>query len=145
MTNASLNSYEADKLDSQFPVTALLGLVLFALTLPANLMADDTVSVILAAVTLALIGGAYVGFGTADGRPRVFWHKLIVALLFGMAAVTGPLRHWTALCLSLLLHGVWNIANHNSRYLAKVPRWYIPRCDVYDLLLAGFLVLLFTV
>ncbi|WP_424972943.1 DUF6010 family protein [Dinoroseobacter sp. S76] len=121
-----------------------LGLTLFGLTLPAHLFVEQDSSLVLAAITLALIGGAYIGFGAADGRRSVFWSELAVALVFGAAAVAGLLWHWAALSLGLTLHALWDLAHHNARRLAWVPRWYIPFCVVFDLMAAAFLVLLYT-
>lgn len=121
-----------------------LGLALFVLTLPVHLLVEKNSSLVLAAITLALIGGAYIGFGAADGRRSVFWSELAVALVFGATAVAGLLWHWAALPLGLALHALWDLAHHNARRLARVPRWYIPFCIVFDLMAAAFLVLLYT-
>ena len=94
-------------------------------------------------MTLALVGGAYIGFAVADGRPRVFWSGLAVALLFGAAAVLGILWHWAVLPIGLTLHAGWDLTHHNSHRLVRIPKWYVPFCVVYNLLAAGFLVLLY--
>ena len=121
------------------------GVALFLITAPVHLLVDTETSITFAAVTLALIGGAYIGFAVADGRPKVFWFELAVATLFGAAAVLGILWHWAALPIGLALHAVWDLMHHNSHRLARIPRWYIPFCVVFDLLAAGFLVLLYGV
>ena len=64
-----------------------LGVVLLSVTAPIHLLADNETSITIAAMTLALIGGAYIGFAVADGRPKVFWYELAVATLFGAVAV----------------------------------------------------------
>lgn len=122
---------------------ALIGFALFVVTMPAHLLLEQADSLALAAVTLALIGGAYIGFGATDGRRSVFWSELGVALLFGASAVSGLLWHWVALPLGLALHALWDLAHHNAGRLARVPQWYIPFCVVFDLLAAAFLVLLY--
>ena len=122
---------------------AWVGAGLFGITAPLHLFLELNASVAVAAVTLALIGGAYIGFGAADGRARVFWSELGAAILFGTAAVLRLLWHWFALPLGLALHALWNLAHHNSRRLARIPGWYIPLCIVYDLLAAFFLILLY--
>ena len=124
---------------------AWVGAGLFGIMAPLHLFLDLNTSIAVAAVTLALIGGAYIGFGAADGRPHVFWSELGVAILFGTAAVLGLLWHWLALPLGLALHALWDLLHHNSRKLARVPGWYIPLCIVYDLLAAAFLILLYGV
>ena len=115
------------------------------MTAPVHMFLEPDASITVAAVTLALIGGAYIGFGAADGRSRMFWSELGIAILFGAAAVLGLLWHWSALPLGLALHALWDLLHHNSRKLARIPEWYIPLCVVYDLLAAAFLILLFGV
>ncbi|KNG95395.1 DUF6010 family protein [Pseudaestuariivita atlantica] len=126
-----------------FHAPAWIGAALFALTVPVHLVVGRDVSIVVAAVTLALIGGAYIGFGAADGRRRVFWSELAVALLFGLAAILGITWHWAALPAGLALHAGWDLVHHNARHLARIPKWYIPFCVVYDLAVAAFLVLLY--
>ena len=107
----------------KFPVR--IGAFLVLLSLSAHLFLDERTSVALASITLALIGGAYNGFGAADGNPRVFWAELAVALLFALAAFLGLIWHWAFLPLGLALHALWDILHHNFRCLARVPNWYI--------------------
>ena len=121
------------------------GIALFSITAPIHLLTDTETSISIAAITLALIGGAYIGFAVAAGRPRVFWPDLAVATLFGAAAVLGILWHWAALPLGLTLHAGWDLMHHNSHRLARIPKWYVPFCVVYDLLAAGFLIFLYGV
>ena len=124
---------------------AWVGAGLFGITAPLHLFLEPNASVAVAAVTLALIGGAYIGFGAADGKARVFWSELAVAILFGTAAVLGMLWHWLALPLGLALHALWDLLHHKPNKLARIPGWYIPLCVVYDLLAASFLILLYGV
>ena len=124
---------------------AWVGAGLFGITAPLHLFLELNASVAVAAVTLALIGGAYIGFGAADGKARVFWSELAVAILFGTAAVLGMLWHWLALPLGLALHALWDLLHHKPNKLARIPGWYIPLCVVYDLLAASFLILLYGV
>lgn len=121
------------------------GVALFSVTVPIHLLTDTKTSITIAATTLALIGGAYIGFDVADGRRDVFWSELAVATLFGAAAVLGILWHWAALPVGLALHAGWDLLHHNSHRLARIPKWYVPFCVVYDLLAAGFLIFLYGV
>ena len=119
------------------------GVALFSVTAPIHLLINTETSIAIAAMILALIGGAYIGFAVADGRRDVFWSELAVALLFGAAAVLGILWHWVALPIGLALHAGWDLLHHYSHRLARIPKWYVPFCVVYDLLAAGFLILLY--
>lgn len=121
------------------------GVALFSVTAPIHLLTNTETSITIAAMTLALIGGAYIGFAVADGRPKVFWSELAVATLFGTAAVLGILWHWAALPIGLTLHAGWDLMHYNSHRLSRIPKWYVPFCVVYDLLAAGFLIFLYGV
>ena len=127
----------------KFPVR--IGALMVLLSLPAHLFLDERTSVALASITLALIGGADIGFGAADGNARVLWAELAVALLFGLAAFLGLIWHWAFLPLGLALHALWDILHHKSRRLASVPNWYILFCVAFDLLAAAFFILLYGV
>ncbi|MSU90606.1 hypothetical protein GE300_13440 [Rhodobacteraceae bacterium 2CG4] len=120
-----------------------LGAVLFLVFAPVHLMVAQDVSVAIAAVTLALIGGAYVGFGAASDSRTAFWLELAVAVLYGLTAVLGLLWHPMALPAGLAAHALWDLAHHNGLFGARVPRWYIPFCVVFDLLAAAFLFVLY--
>lgn len=137
---------------------AWIGVVVFGMTVPVHLLVPETVSLDLAAITLALIGGAYIGFGSQNPRTMVFWTELMVAVGFGLVAVAGLQWHWSAIPIGLALHAVWDLFHHNvrhhdvadysvldhkARHLASVPSWYIPFCVVFDLVAAGFFVLLY--
>ena len=122
-----------------------MGAGLFGIAAPLHLFPDLHTSSAVSAITLALIGGAYIGFSAADGRPRVFLSELGVAILFGTAALLALLRQWIALTLGLAFHALWYLLQRNLRKLARVPESYIPLCIVYDLLAASFLILLYGV
>lgn len=125
------------------PHPGWLGAILFGITMPVHFFVPEDVSIGIAAITLALIGGAYIGFGSSDGRPSVFWTEVIVAGFFGMAALIGLFVHWSALPIGLAAHAVWDGAHHYTRHFAKTPKWYVPFCAVFDLLAAAFLTLLY--
>lgn len=128
------------------PIVNRPGLVagsLLAITVPIHLLLPQSGSVALAAVTLFLIGGAYIGFGARSENFSTFAIELAVASLFGMAAFLGLLWHWSALAIGLAAHAAWDLAHHNGLLGAPVPRWYIPMCVFFDLAAALFLVILY--
>jgi hypothetical protein len=129
--------------DLRLPAPSATGGLLFAVSVPVHLLVSKDVSVALAAVTLAVIGGAYIGFGARAADARVFWIELTVAVVFGLAALAGLIWHWLALPIGLALHAVWDIAHHRHTFGAPVPAWYISFCVVVDLAFAAFLVLMY--
>ncbi|QEE34618.1 hypothetical protein FTO60_02170 [Octadecabacter sp. SW4] len=120
-----------------------VGGALFAVTVPFHLLLPQDYSITLAAVTLALIGGAYIGFGAGADNFTTFSMELAVACLFGVAALVGIWWHWSALPIGLAAHAFWDMAHHNGTFGAPVPRWYIPLCVIFDLAAAAFLVVLY--
>ncbi|MEL6663896.1 MAG: hypothetical protein AAFR33_12940, partial [Pseudomonadota bacterium] len=71
----------------------LLGSAVIGLTLPVHVFVPEPVSVQIAALLMALIAGAYIGFGAADGRIGAFWTEFAGAGLFAGAALAGLLVH----------------------------------------------------
>ncbi|KQI67676.1 hypothetical protein AN189_14160 [Loktanella sp. 3ANDIMAR09] len=132
-------------MESEFHVRrpALLGGLLFIVSAPVHFVVTQDVSIAIAAVTLGMIGGAYIGFGAQANDSKTLALELLVAVLFGMAALAGLLWHWIAIPLGLALHAIWDLLHHKPIVGARVPRWYIPFCVIYDLSAAIFLVMLY--
>ena len=83
------------------------------------------------ALGLILIAAVYIGFGVADGRPAVIVVESGVAALFVLVAaagVTGPV--WL-LVLGFTGHGLKDLWQHRSHYVANT-RWWPPFCLVVD-------------
>ncbi len=88
------------------------------------------------ALTLTLIAAVYVGFAVADGRPWVVAVESAVAggfVVLAAAAITGPA--WL-LVLGLFGHGLKDLWQHRSRYVANT-RWWPPFCLVVDWVVAA--------
>ena len=120
-----------------------VGAGLFLAFAPVHLLVSEDISVAIAALTLALIGGAYIGFGASDGATRIFWMELGVAIFYAIMALAGLLWSPLALPLGLAAHAVWDLLHHNGAFGAPVPKWYIPFCVVFDLLAAAFFLVLY--
>lgn len=121
----------------------LAGSLLFLATVPIHLLVSESVSIAFAAVTLAVIAGAYLGFGAADGRKQVFLLELAVAVFFALGALGGLVWLPHAIPAALALHAIWDVLHHDGILGARVPRWYIPLCVVFDVAAALFLFLLY--
>ena len=83
------------------------------------------------ALGLALIASVYIGFGVADGRPRVIAVECAVAGMFvvlAAAAVSGP--SWL-IVLGLAAHGLKDLWQHRSQFVSGT-RWWPPFCLVVD-------------
>ena len=93
------------------------------------------------ALSVALIAAIYIGFAVADGRPRVIAVEATVAggfVVLAAAGVTGPA--WP-LVAGLAGHGVKDLWQHRSHYVANT-RWWPPFCLVVDWVVAAILVVL---
>ena len=88
---------------------------------------------------LILVGMAliYVVFAIFDRRKSAFRIELFGLVIFGLIAAVSTLWFPLALGVGLVLHGVWDIAQHPKAINTKVPTWYPPLCAIYDFLLAG--------
>ena len=120
-----------------------IGAGLFLAFAPVHLWVSEEVSVAIAALTLALIGGAYIGFGASAHSARMFWMELGGAAFYAFVALVGLLWTPLALPLGLAAHAVWDLLHHNGAFGAPVPKWYVPFCVVFDLLAAGFFLILY--
>jgi hypothetical protein len=83
------------------------------------------------ALGLGLIASIYIGFGVADGRPKVIAVESAVAGMFvviAAAAVTGPA--WL-IVLGLAAHGLKDLWQHRSQFVSGT-RWWPPFCLVVD-------------
>jgi len=121
------------------------GGLLFIIFAPVHLFLPEEKSIVLAAVTLSLIGGAYIGFGAQSNSLKTMLTELFVACLFGVAAFAGVFLHWSIIPLALTLHAGWDMLHHNQQFGARVPNWYIPFCVVFDVAAALFLIVLYAV
>ena len=93
------------------------------------------------ALGLALIATVYIGFAVADGRPSVVVVESAVAAVFvvlAAAGVTGPA--WL-LVLGFTAHGIKDLWQHRSHYVANT-RWWPPFCLVVDWVVAAAIVVL---
>lgn len=95
------------------------------------------------ALGLILIAAIYIGFAVADGRPSVIVVESCVAALFvvlGAAGITGTA--WL-LVLGFTGHGLKDLWQHRSHYVANT-RWWPPFCLVVDWVVAAVMIVLIT-
>lgn len=142
-TDSTLETDIGRRLGPGFSGPSAVGAGLFVVAAPVHLLVPQEISVAVAPVTLALVGGAYIGFGATARSLKTFWSELGVAVLFGGAALAGLLWNALALPAGLAAHAGLDLLHHGGRVGAPVPRWHIPFCVVFDLLAAGFLLALY--
>lgn len=120
-----------------------LGGGLFLLFTPIHLIVAQNVSVLISALTLAIIAGAYIGFAAQAHSPMVFLGELVVAIGFALIALVGVLWHSAVIAVGLILHAAWDFLHHNTDFGANVPEWYIPFCVFVDIAAGAFLLVLY--
>jgi hypothetical protein len=96
------------------------------------------------ALSLSLIAAVYIGFAVADGRPTVVVAECSVALIFVLLAAAGVTGPAWLLVLGFAGHGLKDLWQHRSRYVANT-RWWPPFCLVVDWVAAAILVVLIVV
>lgn len=126
---------------SRFPIHA--GAIFGIVPLPLHLFMPSEPSYQLAALSLVLIAGIYVGFAFRDGRSSVLWIELSGAALFLGAAWLGLIGFPQAIILALFLHGAWDLL-HISMIKTQIPNWYAGFCIVTDWLMAAGLWIIWT-
>jgi hypothetical protein len=93
------------------------------------------------ALGLVLIAAVYIGFAVADGRPTVIVVETGVAAVFVLVAAAGVTGPAWLLVLGLAGHGLKDLWQHRSHYVANT-RWWPPFCLVVDWVAAAILVML---
>ena len=96
------------------------------------------------ALGLALIAAVYIGFAVADGRPSVIVVECVVAAVFVVLAATGVTGSAWLLVVGFLGHGLKDLWQHRSHYVANT-RWWPPFCLVVDWVVAAAMVVLIIV
>jgi len=91
------------------------------------------------ALGLALIAAVYIGFAVADGRPPVIVVECVVAAVFVVLAAAGVTGSAWLLVVGFLGHGLKDLWQHRSHYVADT-RWWPPFCLVVDWAVAAILI-----
>jgi len=93
------------------------------------------------ALGLALIAAVYIGFAVADGRASVIVVESSVAAVFVVLAAVGVTGSAWLLVLGYIGHGLKDLWQHRSHFVANT-RWWPPFCLVVDWVLAAVMVAL---
>ncbi|WP_300064388.1 DUF6010 family protein [uncultured Roseobacter sp.] len=118
-------------------------MVLAFVPLPVHFFLSLENSHQLAALTLVLIAGVYLGYAFKDGRSGVIVTELLAALGFTGAAWLGLNGLPVVIIVALVVHGIWDLLHH-SLIETEIPRWYIPFCAAVDWVLATCLFAIWT-
>jgi hypothetical protein len=116
------------------------GVVLAAATIPVFIVLPEPIAKVWAALLLAVIGGAYIGFAARDGRPHANLIELLGGLGFGLVALAGLSLNAAWIGGGYIAHGFWDLVHHRPGLHADTPKWYIPFCVVYDWIVGAFLI-----
>jgi hypothetical protein len=93
------------------------------------------------ALGLALIAAIYIGFAVADGRASVIVVECCVAAVFVVLAAAGVTGSAWLLVLGFIGHGLKDLWQHHSHYVANT-RWWPPFCLIVDWVVAAAIVVL---
>ena len=93
------------------------------------------------ALGLVLIAAVYIGFAVADGKRAVIIVESGVAAVFVLLAAAGVTGPAWLLVLGFIGHGLKDLWQHRSHYVANT-RWWPPFCLVVDWVVAAILVVL---
>src|SRR6478735_899851 len=87
------------------------------------------------AFELAIIAAVYVGFGVADGRPKVIAVESVIAAMFAVVAASAVTTSAWVLVAGLIGHGAKDLWQHRTQYVANT-RWWPPFCVAVDVVVA---------
>ena len=134
--------YSDQHIFARIPLTS--GFLLGVIPLPLHLFLPLRLSHELAAITLVLIAGNYIGFAFKDGRPKTVALEFTTAVAFAASAWVGLNGHPLVIVAALAAHGVWDVLHHNMMK-TDIPRWYVPFCAICDWIMAAGLLLIWSV
>ena len=80
---------------------------------------------------LVLIAAIYIGFGVADGRPRVIAIETLIAAVFVVVAAVGVTGPAWLLVVGLAGHGLKDVWQQRTQFVANT-RWWPPFCATVD-------------
>lgn len=87
------------------------------------------------ALELAIIAAVYVGFGVADGRPKVIAVESVVAAVFAVVAASAVTASAWVLVAGFIGHGAKDLWQHRTQYVANT-HWWPPFCVAVDVVVA---------
>ena len=90
------------------------------------------------ALYIAFIAAIYIGFAVADGRTRVIVVETTIAAAFLILAAVGVTGSAWLLIAGYAAHGVKDLWQHRTRFVAGT-RWWPPFCATVDFLVAAIL------
>ena len=103
------------------------------------------VSVLLLSLFLTFTACAYLGALLAQAQPsRIVGMELAVGVAVFVCAVLGALVSPAWLAAGYGIHGLWDWAHDAGLVGTRVARWFPPACATFDIMIAGFTVLLIT-
>jgi hypothetical protein len=112
--------------------------ILFGEVLPEGYLLD------VHTLALVLIAAVYIGFASADGRPRALVTEVVGLIWFLGLALVGLWAWPPALVVGFVGHAGWDLLHGpHGRFGAETVGWYIPLCVVYDLAVGAYLLLHF--
>ncbi len=90
------------------------------------------------ALYIAFIAAVYIGFAVADGRTKVIAVESTIAAAFVVLAGFGVTGSAWLLVVGYAAHGVKDLWQHRTQYVAGT-RWWPPFCATVDFLVAAIL------
>lgn len=123
-----------------FAVGVILGGV--ALIVPALLSAPA--AFVLLAVLLGMIGSVYLGFALMDGRIVLFGVEYVGLVIFFALPVVALVNDLPVLLAAGYIgHALWDAFHHPRAVTTEMPRWYVPFCISFDVVIGVYILLRF--
>jgi hypothetical protein len=91
------------------------------------------------ALLLCFIAAVYVGFGVADGRPRVIAVECVIAAVFVVLAAASVTATAWLLVVGYAGHGLKDFWQERHQFVANT-RWWPPFCACVDWVVAVVLI-----
>jgi hypothetical protein len=121
-----------------------LGALLGALTLVVPILLSTDHAFGFLAVLLGMIAGVYLGFALRDGRVRAFRAEYVGIVAHGaLATIALAANSPLTLAAGYLGHAGWDAIHHTKTLDTIIPRWYVPLCIGYDVVVGAYILIRF--
>src|SRR5262245_31148749 len=105
----------------RFVLTVGLALI----TMGIALLIPVEIARIVLAISLAVIGGIYLGFALAEDKLSSLAVESVQLVVFFLVALGGVTVSWWFLAGGYFAHGLWDFAHHPRGVRTRVPAWYV--------------------
>lgn len=122
----------------------VVGVILGGVALVVPVLLSPPVAFVVLAVLLGMIGSVYLGFALMDGRIALFGVEYVGLIIFFAVPVVALVNDLPVLLAAGYIgHALWDAFHHPGAVTTEMPRWYVPFCISFDIVIGVYVLLRF--